>query len=251
MTKVAVTFKAEVSRIYFRRVEAQINTAVSDAMDLTIQVGVKTAKQHCPVRKVTKKGGRVSTRDLDDAEIAALPDFVKKGLNPATNTYIRTGKRPQQVVKRSLAGYEEPQFRHKGRKGSYPQGIRQVTQDEDTGRYSLATRMAGLRPGQLERAVLTSRGRYELRTGRGVFARGGELHLGGRLKREIHGEMEEGVFRQSGILRAKLVSPTEYAPYVEFPTSRTAAQPYMRPARDAMEAVFERNVRSALERITG
>lgn len=256
MSRVQATFKAEVVRSYFHRIENAILSAVEDALDRTIAHGVRVAKKHAPVRKVTK-GGHQVTRALSDVEIAELPDFVKKGLNPVSGNFLRTGLRPRRVTRRSLAGFLQPNVPFRN--------ARKVDIDRTTGAFSMAD--------QRMNSHLSARGRYDLETGRGVFIRrhtairetdrfnprtakterlqriehSYTATLGGRLRGEIYGTMFGG--NRGGVMHGEVRSPTEYARYVEFPTSRTAAQPYMRPARAAMADRLPREMTRALNRV--
>lgn len=101
--------------------------------------------------------------------------------------------------------------------------------------------------GRLKTSVpLTSRGRYELRSGRAVFRSASGSTLGGRLRGEIH-----TVHAESGGTRwvARVVSPTPYAKYVEFGTRHNRAQPYLRPALEQVRESFRARCRAAVARI--
>lgn len=97
-----------------------------------------------------------------------------------------------------------------------------------------------LRPGAPE---LTSRGRYELRTGRANFTGPGGSTLGGRLRGEIHVVPAEG---RGPRWVAKVVSPTRYAKYVEFGTRHSRAQPYLRPALSQVREGFRGRMKTAV-----
>lgn len=266
MAKVKAVFKAEANGSYFQRVTDAIYEALEQAVDNVLAHGVKVAKKHAPVRKVTRRGGRVQKRDLTDDEIAELPDFVKGGLNPLTgNTFIRTGKRPQTTVKRSLAGAQEPRLRIKGRTYRTGKTAREVRLNNQTGRYELRNPKVkqflnadGQRALEDGTGVYTRRIAYTERTKvrnprtgkmetRERIRRGYISTIGGRLRGEIRADFL-GV--ENGVVRGELVSPTEYARFVEFPTSRTAAQPYMRPARSAMEARLVPEIEAAISRVS-
>lgn len=242
---IPATIEVETS-VDFKRIEYSILEAVDDSLDETLAYGEKVAKKHAPVRKITKGGGRVRTRELTNAEIADLPSFVKKGLSPISGTFLSTGRRPRVVTRRSFASMGHP---------TYHQHSRLVVQDQYSGRFHLKNPESA--------KLLSSAGRAELASGRAIHTmHSGELGgsgglnikhettstVGGRLQREIRGRVTRSA-HQGGIAEGILESPTEYAPYVEFPTSRTAAQPYMRPAREAMRphlvTALERNLMRA------
>ena len=86
---------------------------------------------------------------------------------------------------------------------------------------------------------------------RGRIRTAARTTLGGRLRSEIRTRLISLAEGGSGIAEIRLESPNDYAKYVEFPTSRTAAQPYMRPAREAMKQRFRGNVVQELERAGG
>lgn len=91
--------------------------------------------------------------------------------------------------------------------------------------------------------ALTSRGRYELKTGRANFSGPGGTILGGRLRGEIHMVPAEG---SGPRWVAKVVSPTRYAKYVEFGTRHNRAQPYMRPALAQVRESFRGRMKAAV-----
>lgn len=99
-------------------------------------------------------------------------------------------------------------------------------------------------PGQLRfNTPLTSRGRWELKSGRALFnSPGGRVTLGGRLRGEIHDDPAEG---GGPVWIARVVSPTPYAKYVEFGTRRSRAQPYLRPALSQVRERFLTRMRAA------
>lgn len=271
MGRVAVTLKATTNRVVFHRVENAIYNALGHAIERTLMHGELVAKKHAPVRKVTRRGGRPTTRDMTDLEIADLPDDVKKAISPLSGNFIGTGQRPRITTRRSRAGHERPSSRIRGKTYRSPANAREVRIDRNTGERSMTN------PKIVQ--LLSSRGRRELEGGRagggtnldGVFIKrfvheerstrvnprtgeksthsrirhGYRATLGGRLKDEIKGFMLKVGVISEGVLS----SPTPYARYVEFPTSRTAAQPYMRPARAAMETRLPIEAARALDRV--
>jgi len=102
-----------------------------------------------------------------------------------------------------------------------------------------------LKAGRLPSSApkLTSRGRYELRTGRANFRSSRGTTLGGRLRGEIHVQPAEG-----GGTRwvTAVVSPTRYAKYVEFGTRHNRAQPYLRPALNEVRESFRDRMAAAV-----
>lgn len=111
--------------------------------------------------------------------------------------------------------------------------------------HAFGPRRILLSPGRLQfNTPLTSRGRYELKSGRANFKTGGKNYLGGRLRGEIRADPAEvDGQRVSG----KVVSPTPYAKFVELGTHHNRAQPYLRPAiaqqREAFRARLAKVIR--------
>jgi len=251
---VRVVLEVTASAESMRSIENGIYDALDEAVSNTLAYGETFAKRKAPVRKVTRRGVPARTRELTQGEIAELPDFARKGLNPVTGRSIRTGELPRTTTRIAGAARLVPTARIRGK--TYKLG-------GETGRDVRYTesgepKMRNERFAQL----LSSRGNYELRSGRGVYTRqltamvGTTLRhaerstLGGRLRGEINSKITSFATR-GGIAEGILESPTEYAQYVEFPTSRTAAQPYIRPAREAMRPRLIRNIELEMRRVGG
>lgn len=106
----------------------------------------------------------------------------------------------------------------------------------------MAMRKIG-RPGYLRlaqaEAMLSRRGRYEVRSGRA----NSHGYVGGRLRREIHATppIQEG--RSKWV--ARVDSPTPYAKFQEFGTRHNPAHPFLRPALEERRDAILRNVRNA------
>lgn len=94
-------------------------------------------------------------------------------------------------------------------------------------------------PGYLSdeaEALLTRRGRYEVRSTRARFRpQHRAAQIGGRLKGEIHVTEARLDGRNAEV---EVVSPTSYAKFQEFGTRHNRAHPYLRPARDENEREF-------------
>jgi HK97 gp10 family phage protein len=99
--------------------------------------------------------------------------------------------------------------------------------------------------------LLTSRGLYEIRSGRAIHrvAQGGRtrVQVGGALKASIEAE---GVVQTGNGQKNTIVAAIRYAKFVEFPTIHNAAQPFLRPAlhanRETLPRVLGEKIRSAL-----
>lgn len=260
MGRVTLEIQVVSPRAYLYRVQFAIIEALTTAVDTTLHLGTIIAKKHAPVRKVTVRGGRPHVRDLTDTEIAALPESVRRGISPLDGTFLRTGLRPQTTVRRSGAGFMRPRLRIGGKTHEMPQEegslAREVSEDPFTGERFLVNQGRDTH-GRANVAALTGAGAHELhgnvRTATAknpdaVFSRGGQATLGGRLRSEIYATRAKST---GGYIEGELISPTEYAEYVEFPTSRTAAQPYMRPAREEMKPILVREAKRELVRVGG
>lgn len=269
MQAVTFTFEFHASRVYMKRLENAIVEACNRAIEYTIGIGEKHAKKRAPVRKVTRQGSRARTRALTTAEVADLPERVSRGLIPGTNRSAVTGRELMTTTRRGSAGFLDPVIRVGGRSGTLKGASGEagsarevdVSVDYFSGFGSRRMKLAGLEPNKEEgtRGLLSGRGLAELRgAGRKISTKnpdavylnkgGDRFTLGGRLRDEITTIM---VSSSAPIIEYRLISPTEYAIYVEFPTSRTAAQPYLRPARDMMKLILVRAIERELKSITG
>jgi HK97 gp10 family phage protein len=97
------------------------------------------------------------------------------------------------------------------------------------------------------KSPLHARGRYELKTGRGLSqgAKQGEVTLGGTLRRSIK---MLGPHRIGGVIKAKVVSPVPYSMFQEFGTRHNRATPYMRPAILKSITTYRREMVKAINR---
>jgi hypothetical protein len=247
MPPIRMTIQVTTPRTYLRRVEIAVYGALDQAVETTTEYGQRVAKRLAPVRKVTTDSTPARARNLTQGEIADLPEQVRKGLNPVSGASLRTGRLPRTTTRRAGASHFAPRTRG----GTLRETARDVEFDRGTGFPRLKDRSFESR--------LSSRGRYEFRseraihTERNLFLEGSRVRrvarttLGGRLRSEIRTTLVR-LASQGGVSETRLESPTEYAGYVEYPTSRTAAQPYMRPAREAMKPVLVRETDKELRR---
>jgi hypothetical protein len=236
----------------YEQVYGEIKAVVINTLEDVGDLGVTHAKRLAPVRKVFFSGRRAVKRDLNRAEIAALPRSIRQALVPNTARFgpnaAHPGAKIQTTVVRSGASRFAPVIRlAKGERGvRFPASARDVVRDEFTGQYRLASPENG--------ELLTSRGRYELSHAGPIASEGGlkpgqrgsvaprepesrggtsERTLGGTLRREIGSSWIDLAGPRFVI---QIESPeggqgrsAAYSRYVELPTSRTAAQPYLRP----------------------
>jgi HK97 gp10 family phage protein len=215
----AVTFSAQ--RVYTSIAE-KIEVAVTETAPLV----AKDAQERAPVRKVFK--GSVGRASLQSVEEAAAETHLRTRLGLAPGP-VRTQRTQAARVH-----------------GMGPRRLLvQPTLDARAGRFRSASGRFAARGEQrlIFNTPLTSRGRYELKTGRATFFSGGKATLGGRLRGEITATpaVVEGY-----VITALVSSPTPYAKYVEFGTRHNRAQPYMRPALAAARPLFRERLAQAL-----
>lgn len=235
MPRATLRTQADISLLVDTIVES-ILEAVDEGVYDAAELGERHAKRLAPVRKVAYVERQAVTRELSTAE-------------------IRRGRRGS----RGFSGLRTTVRRSQGYL-SAPEVV------EDAGRYRLKNRE--------DESFLSGRGRAELRrgetTGGAIFTstrtqefkinQRGKIRkytrivhtqtLGGRLRGEIKIDVISSA-AETGIARVDIVSPTPYAIYVEFPTSRTAEQPYMRPTLAYLRDKLVRKVAARLKQRTG
>jgi len=98
--------------------------------------------------------------------------------------------------------------------------------------------------------LLTSRGGYEVRSGRANFTSGGATRVGGRLRGEIH---DEGPVVERSTVWGYVVSATKdpqtgrlYPRDQEFGTSHHPAHPFMRPGLQESRGSLRRHLRESI-----
>ena len=231
----------------FREAETETLDEIGDAI-------AGDARQRAPVRKAFRErpGFRRKFRPLTQAEksqaIARANNYYGK-INP--NDF----KRRRAVA--YIQNYAQVQLR---RPGSMNQLVRSRELRrlgiEKGGRFTstsgaFALRGGGFQPGPAAHEAMTSRGRYEARTGRSIHREAGEggtkVQVGGALKASIE---NEGVIETGNGQKVTVRAGIRYAKFVEFPTIRTAAQPFLLPAlqgqRQRLASLFASNLRKTL-----
>lgn len=239
----------------------QISEAAVTTLDEMGKLGETHAKRLAPVRKVFYTGRRAVKRTLSQAEIATLPRSVRAGIVPNTAIWgpgTRNAGKPVQVTeRRSGASQYDPVVRvAKGQRGvKLPHSSRTLIAI-GTGATNRQTGRPSVRYGLVMNSLLTSRGRYELEhaeeRGAAYRAPGGETTLGGTLR----GEIGWSWIQQGPVFVIQIESPqggkgrsAAYSRYVELPTSRTAAQPYLRPTLQHLKRPLVRHFNRNLEAI--
>ena len=217
------------------------------------------AKRRAPIRKVFKeaKGYRRKTRTLTDAE-------KNLAIKRATEYYGSRGN--DFALRRSVAHTSfYARVRLPDRKSLNNAGVsaksRQigfVKKGRFTAREQAAgtfrNRLGGFEPGPELKAKLTSRGAYEVRSGRAIHTEASpqgtqqNVQIGGALKASIGAtpvhETADGV-------EAEVEAAIRYAKFVEFPTIRTAAQPFLLPALMQERIRFPQEVAKAIKKNLG
>lgn len=248
--------------------EKKIFDALDEAADETTILGVAYAKRLAPQRKVSYLDRNRQTRDLTKAEIRALPASVRAGILKAHNPARRgagelSGIRLKTTVRRSVQSRPAPEveedergvFRLKDPGDEKFLTYRGRQELAENGRYRgdepVASRV-NLATGKIETihkprttAIYTRGFRAPNPSGRGQAITASRSTLGGRLRGEIRGEK---LPVSKGKIVYQIVSPTPYARFVELPTSRTAAQPYLRPTLKYLRGPFKTRVFRSLKK---
>lgn len=213
------------------------------------------ARRRAPIRKVFKedKGFRRKFRRLTAAEqqlaIARANRFY-------TTVHPNEFKRRRSVA--HIRNYATVQIARRGSANSLGRSNALRTLGyERHGKFIAASPGArrligrnvhggGFEPGENLKGRLTSRGAYEIRSGRAIHREATvsghtRVRIGGALKASIGslGATETG----SG-MKVTVEAAIRYAKFVEFPTIHNAAQPFMRPALHALRAAIPRIVGS-------
>jgi hypothetical protein len=225
------------------RIQTRVYEGLDAAVDHTIHVGEGHAKRLAPVRKISYSEGRAKKRQLARAEVASLP--TGRSLSrPVTFSTQQRGRPLFTSTRRSKQILEAPEveedesgfWRLKDRDSQSFLDWRGRAELKELGRTTHATPVGvNLATGKIITRRPTS----------AIFSQGGKSTLGGRLRGEIRGFLEPV---KGGIVTGWLNSPTPYARFVEFPTSRTAEQPYMRPTLKFLKPIFVKAVYRELKK---
>lgn len=245
----SVTIGASVN---FQRIQTQIEAAVLAVVNSSAHRAYDVAQQRVPVRRIFKGGRRqfvtlprVTMQNIEQAKVAGTPEHqaVQNALAareisgmPLDATGKQTYYQPGRKIQTNRP-WENRDFALPGKYGRKPGGAARA-QRLDLRSQLLQPQLNRL--GDYAFSLLSSKGRYELRTGRADY----KGRVGGRLK----GEMEVEEAKVGPHFRAEVSSPTYYAKYVEFGTRRAAAQPYLRPGLMAVSISYRDNMLSALQR---
>lgn len=218
----------------------------SAAVETLEEVGERIAadaRRRAPIRKVfrEKKGFRRRFRSLTEGE--------KRAAIARANRYY-TAVRPDEFQRRRavahIANYGQAEVRRRGSANAVGSSAAlRFLGLERGGRFTSATGARrvgrGFEPGPEARKAMTARGRYEATSGRAISREEGggstKVKVGGSLKASI----TEGPVAQTGNGQKITVGAyIRYAKFVEFPTIRTAAQPFLLPALHGQREAFPR-----------
>jgi HK97 gp10 family phage protein len=216
------------SSVDLSSVLTRVEDALEEAVERSAELALNEAKGLAPVRRVVKGDRRGKTRRLTIAERKSEAGIRRKlGINVGT-AQIQT----QAEDRRNRSVPSNPFLRARSKRPfrSPPPEVR------------VAGRGFAAKAG----ANLSSRGVWELKSGRAVYrTTAGRLTLGGRLRGDLKVEQESG----PPIVKYWLGSPTPYAKYVEFGTRRSRAQPFLRPALALVRRQFHDIIRTELNKL--
>jgi HK97 gp10 family phage protein len=234
-------------------IREMIRGAAEDALDDIGDIIATDARRRAPIRKVfrEKKGYKRKFRSLTPAEKALA-------IQRANNYYGRVA--PDEFKRRRAVAHIQNYARVQvARPGSANALVRsrelRFLGIESGGRFTSVSgasrlRQGGFEPGPAASEAMTSRGRYETRSGEAIHraetASGTQVRVGGALKASIEADP---VVQTGNGQSVTVAARIRYAKFVEFPTVRTAAQPFLLPAlqgqRQRLPELFAANLRRA------
>lgn len=235
---------------------ARVRSAEAEALEIVSKAVVAEARRRAPIRKVFKEkpGYRRKFRELTPAEKFLA---IKRA-----NAYYGTGSFKARRAVGRIRNYAKAQVPRKGSQNALSRSRTLRVLGTQKGRQFIprtdATRVVSRRTGsvgyesQTLNPMLTSRGRYEVRSGRAIHMKplaggGSRVEIGGALKASIE---SEGAIETGKGMEDRVTAGIRYAKYVEFPTIRTHAQPFLLPAlhqnRQRLVKTMAAEVRKAL-----
>jgi HK97 gp10 family phage protein len=209
---------------------ALVEAAEVDAIEAVADFVAADAKSRAPIRKVFREaaGFRRKFRALTGPERSLA---VKRAMQFSGYTDFQRRRSVSY-----LKNYARAELRRPGSANSLARSRKLRNLGPVSGAQARAQQL---------RPLLTSRGKYEVSSGRAlhqVVSKGGyvSVHVGGRLKASIGNE---------GAV-AKVAARVWYAKFVEFPTTHNASQPFLLPAlqdaRGRLRQTLARELRSKL-----
>jgi len=239
------------------RVKEAVRSGVESGLDEIAERVASEARRRAPIRKVFKerKGFRRKFRTLTPAE---------KNLAIKRAQHYYTAVKPNEFkMRRAVAHvryYAKVQLPRRGSANSLAASRSQrVLGYERGGRFTSTSgatrnRSGGYEPGETLGKALTSRGKYEVRSGRAIHmaasATGAQtrVQVGGALKASIG---NEGVTETPDGMKATIAAAIRYAKFVEFPTIHNAAQPFLLPALHGERERLPRTLAAHIKRSLG
>jgi hypothetical protein len=209
---------------------ALVAAAERDALEETADFIVRDAKARAPVRKVFREA-KVFRRKFRALTTPERHLAIKRAM--AYQGYTDFERRRSVSY---LQHYARAEVRRQGSANALSRSrtLRNLG-TETNGRFQPRTdavrKGRGFQSASLH-PLLTSRGRYEVRTGRAIHREVTDsgsvrVQVGGALKASIG---NEGVVQSGNGSVVRVSARIRYAKFVEFPTTHNAAQPFLLPA---------------------
>lgn len=232
-------------------IKGMITSAATDTLDEIGDLIAADARRRAPIRKAFKEktGYKRKFRALTPAEKAVATQRA---------VHFYTHIKPDEFARRRavahISSYARVQLTRPGSANTLSRSRElRFLGTEQRGRFTSVSgasrlRQGGFEPGPAASAAMTARGRAEARSGvsihRAEGAGGTHVQVGGALKASIE---SEGAVQSANGQSVTVTAGIRYAKYVEFPTIRTAAQPFLLPAlhgqRQRLPELFAANLR--------
>jgi hypothetical protein len=237
------------------RIKRKIQVASEDALEDVGDFVAADARRRAPIRKAFKEkaGFKRRFRALTPLERALA---TRRAQNFYTNIQPNEFKRARAVA--HIRNYGRAEVPRRGSANSLRNSRKaRILGYSRRGRFSSTSGAfpvkRGFEPGPTLGPMLTARGKYEVRSGRAVhrhvLASGAmRLQIGGALKASIG---SEGVSQTPSGAQVKITAGIRYAKFVEFPTIRTASQPFLLPALHDARSRLKRTLARELNRQFG
>jgi hypothetical protein len=232
-----------------------INQAAETTLDEIGDLIAADARSRAPIRKAfrEKKGYKRKFRSLTPAEKSLA---TQRANNYYGHVMPNDFKRRRAVA--HIQSYARAQIRRPGSANTLARSSQlRFLGLESGGRFTSVSgasrlRGGGFEPGPGASEAMTSRGRSEARSGASIHrAETGvsgatSVHVGGALKASIE---SDGAVQVGNGQSVTVAARIRYAKFVEFPTVRTASQPFLLPAlhgqRQHLVDLFATNLRRA------
>lgn len=240
------------------RVKSLVRDGVRDGLDEIGDRVAAEAKRRAPIRKVFReaRGFRRKFRSLTASEHNLAVQRANRYYG-VSGPHLVGRTSPGSPLRRYRASVQLPR---RGSANSLASSrTLRILGYERGGRFTSTSgasrnRMGGYEPGETLGKALTSRGKYEVRSGRAIHmevsAAGTQtrVQVGGALKASIG---NEGVTETPDGMKATVTAAIRYAKFVEFPTIRNAAQPFLLPALHGERERLPRTVAAHIKRSLG